>query len=427
MTEELLHFIWKYRVFEPIDLKCADGTPIEVLDPGIHNTDAGPDFFNAKIKIGETLWAGNVEMHLKSSDWLAHHHHTDKNYNNVILHVVIENDLPAHTQSNRQVPVCEIATSPLLLKKYHRLYSEQKWLVCQDGISAVSNIEWANWLERCAIAKLELRTQKIEELLTAFNGDWDQTFFVMLARSFGFGTNAEPFEMMARQTPIKAILHHGDDLKQIEAILLGQSGLLGDVPKDAYHAQLLREYTFLKAKYNLSAVDAHLFKFLRLRPGNFPTIRMAQLAAFIAQSQGMWDIFLKCGEHSSVEKQLKTAPSSYWDTHYLLGEEHQQPSRKSIGAESVRLITINAIVPFVFAYGALRANETLKQKALGWLEELPPEKNKTIEKWANYAGIHPQNAFESQALIYLRKQLCEQKKCLQCRIGHAYLAKSPST
>jgi hypothetical protein len=423
MTEELLHFIWKYRVFEPINLKCADGTPIEVLDPGIHNTDAGPDFFNAKIKIGTTLWAGNVEMHLKASDWTAHHHHTDKNYNNVILHVVVVNDLAVHTENNRQVPVCKLDASPNLLTKYRQLHNESNGLRCINGITNVNPLELANWIERCAVSKLEIRTQKIAELLNRFNGDWDQVFFVMLARSFGFGTNAEPFEQMARQTPIKAILHQCDNPLQVEAILLGQSGQLGNSPKDDYHASLIREYHFLRAKYDLKPVDGHLFKYLRLRPGNFPTIRLAQLASFIVCSKGLWDAFFKCENLLSVASLLKCPISSYWTNHYVFGEKQANQLTKTIGNGSVHLITINAIAPFVFAYGTLRSNEVLKQKAMTWLEELPPEKNKIVENWAALAAIKPANAFESQALIHLHNYFCEQKKCLQCKIGHTYLAK----
>lgn len=424
MTEELLHFIWKYRVFEPANLSCADGALLEVIDPGLHNTDAGPDFFNAKIKIGQTMWAGNVEIHKKASDWFAHNHHRDKSYNNVILHIVLDNDVVVHTENNRQVPVCQLAASPQLVVKYNRLLEDQKWLKCADGIHAVSPIDMANWLERCAVSKLELRTLKIQGLLESYKGDWDQVFFVVLARSFGFGTNADPFEMMARQTPVKILLQHADNKMMVEALLLGQSGLLGNAGTDPYHQKLVREYAFLSAKHGLKPVEGHLFKFLRLRPGNFPTVRLAQMADFICRSVGLWDSFLKANNLPQVIGLLKCAPSDYWKSHYLLGEPSVDDASKDMGLGSIRLVIINAVVPFVFAYGFLRGNETLQQKAMEWLEKLPPEKNAITDQWCVEGEIVPRNAFESQALVHLHNHYCQTKKCLQCRIGHAFLSKN---
>lgn len=422
MNEELLHFIWKYRLFEPANLKTDGGLPVEVIHPGTHNTDAGPDFFNAKIKIGDTLWAGNVEMHLKASDWNVHGHHQNGAYNNVILHVVAHNDEPVATHNGQAVPATVLEVPARLLEKYRALIGNEKWLMCQDVIGAVNPLELAGWLERCLVSRLEERAAKIESLLAQFNDDWDQVFFVLLARSFGFGVNSEPFELMARQTPFKALMHHADSPVQIEAILLGQAGLLQNAPLDDYHKQLQREYRFLATKFGLSPVDGHLFKFLRLRPMNFPTVRLVQLAAFVNRTQGLWGELLKTESLKNALQMLSAEPSDYWQTHYLLGEVSEQ-RHKTIGLASRQLVVANAVVPFMFAYGAHRGSDDLKNRAMEWLEALPAEKNNVVERWGEFGGIMPANAFEAQALMFLHRNFCEPKKCLHCRIGLTYLAK----
>jgi hypothetical protein len=273
------------------------------------------------------------------------------------------------------------------------------------------------------ISKLEERSAKIQALLSEFNGDWDQVFFVVLARSFGFGTNAQPFEMMARQTPFKVLMRHADSMVQLEALLLGQAGFLADNAKDDYHAQLVKEYRFLSEKYNLKPVEGHLFKFLRLRPVNFPTIRLCQLAAFVHKSQGLLGKLLLPDDPDGLMWLMQSKPSNYWNTHYLLGEQAADEVSKSMGVASRRLVTVNAIVPYMFAYAVHRGNEDMQNKALRWLEQLPPESNHITKGWQAHAGITPANAFDAQALVFLRNHYCIPKKCLQCKIGLLYLAK----
>jgi hypothetical protein len=424
MTEELLHFIWKYRFINSSDLKTTDGDLIEIIHPGTHNTDAGPDFFNAKVKIGDTLWAGNVEMHLKASDWAHHRHHLDAAYNNVILHVVLNDDVDVFTEKGIKVPMMKLEVIESLQHKYIELLLSEKWLVCQDALSQLNNIDWHGWLDRCLISRFEERTAKILSLLDQFNGDWEQVFFIVIARSFGFGTNSQPFEMMARQTPVRALLHHADNLLQVEAILFGQAGFIGQEPQNEYQTLLAREYGYLASKFNLKPIPVHLWKFLRLRPVNFPTIRIAQLAAFINQNGGAFESLINQHDIHAVIDLLDLQASTYWNTHYQLFEDESENHPKALGVSSRQLILINAIIPMMYAYGQHRSNDDLMAKAFDWLSKLPPEKNHIVDGWQLNGGIEAVNAYESQSLVHLRTAFCEQKKCLQCRIGLLHLKKS---
>lgn len=422
MTEELLHFLWKHRMVNSSDLKTCDGEPIEIIHPGTHNTDAGPDFFNAKVKIGSTLWAGNVEIHLRSSDWRLHHHHLNQAYNNVILHVVNQHDEEVFTQNRVVVPVMKMQTSQALSQNYQSLLDGEEWLGCKDAISQISEIELTNWLERCLISRFEERTFRIDQLLTEFENDWEQVFFLMLARSFGFGTNAQPFEMLARQTPVWSLLHHADNQLQIEAILLGQAGFISKNPLCEYEEKLGREYQFLSQKFNLKPVASHLWKFLRLRPVNFPTIRLAQLSAFIFKIKGQFETMFEVKSVDTLLQLLDVTASDYWSRHFQLYEEEGEEQVKHLGVLSRHLIIINAIVPTMYAYAARRGNDEMQAKAFDWLTSLPAENNHIINNWREY-GLKADNAFDSQALIHLRQSFCEPKKCLQCRIGFYYLNK----
>jgi hypothetical protein len=425
MTEELLHFLWKHRMVNSSDLKTCDGEPIEIIHPGTHNADAGPDFFNAKVKIGNTLWAGNVEIHLRSSDWQLHNHHLNEAYNNVILHVVGHHDQEVLTQNRVRVPVMKMQTSPALHQQYHLLMEQEQWLGCNVAISQMSQLELTNWLERCLISRFEERTARIDELLAEFDNDWEQLFFLMLARSFGFGTNAQPFEMLARQTPVRALLHHADNQLQIEAILLGQAGFISQTPQCEYEEKLAREYQFLATKFSLKPVATHLWKFLRLRPVNFPTVRLAQLATFIYKIKGQFESLFEVKSVDVLLQLLDVNASGYWSHHFRLYDDEGEEQVKHLGESSRRLIIINAIIPTMYAYAVRRGNDEMQTKAFEWLNALPAENNHIIQKWSEY-GLKSRNAFYSQSLIHLRKAFCEPKKCLQCRIGYYYLCKDLS-
>jgi hypothetical protein len=423
MTEELLQFIWKYKLYRPHVLRTSDGECVEVIDPGQPNPDAGPDFFNAKIKIDQTLWAGSVEVHLKASDWSRHKHQVNTDYNNVILHVVLDNDGEAYNQLGRKIAALQIDTHALLLEQYKTLMLEHRWLVCKDGIDQMNPVELLNWLERLVIMKLESKHQSDLQILTEFNSNWDQLFFVLLSRAFGFGLNADAFESMARSIPVNILYKHADNQFQIEALLMGQAGLLGSESTAAYYLQLKAEYQFLKEKYKLNQFSGPHCKFLRLRPNNFPTIRLSQLANFICHQQGLFEPLLKKDNLVDYLSHIEINVSEYWGTHYVFGKENIKSDVKALGLKSKHLIIINAIVPFMFSYGKHKDNSTMQDKAVDLLFKLPPEKNRIVDDWKSFAPIEVKSAFDTQGVIFLKNSFCNSKKCLKCAIGHRVLNK----
>ncbi|MBK8848271.1 MAG: DUF2851 family protein [Bacteroidetes bacterium] len=314
MTEDFLHYVWKYKLFDANQLATTDGLPVEVKSYGIHNSDSGPDFANAQIKIGDTLWAGNVEIHLRTSDWNRHRHQFDAAYTNVILHVVFEND----TKLQNQIPVLELnkCIKPTLLATYEQMMNTKSGLPCEKQLHLVKPITVTTWLDRMLTSRLEEKTQHIEELLTQTNNHWEQTFYITLARCFGFKTNALPFELLARQTPVELLAKQKDNLLQLEALLLGQAGLLDTASNDAYEKSLVREYNFLQAKFKLTPVNGSLWKFARMRPANFPTVRLAQFAMLVHKSSGLWSKVLEAKNYKSLCSLFDINASGYWDTHY---------------------------------------------------------------------------------------------------------------
>jgi hypothetical protein len=422
MSEELLHFIWKYRLYNSLNLKTSEGESVEVINPGLYNQHAGPDFFNAKIKIDNTLWVGNVEIHLKSSDWDLHGHASDHAYNNVILHVVAQRDADVINASGNKVPGLEIPFENVLLARYQNLMQKQRWIECGDALPILRPPEWSGWMENLMVEKLMEKDESVHRLLNEFNNHWDQVFFCMTARSFGAGVNGEPFEIMARQTPVNVLLLHSNNLLQVEALLFGQAGMLKSAPADAYHAKLTEEYRFLADKYGLKAIEPHLWKFLRLRPANFPTIRIAQLARFINQTSGLFEPLLRLNSPAEVQERFQLIASSYWDNHYRFGHLSADVHHKQMGKLVSASVVLNAIIPFAFVYGKQRGDESLTSKCMEWLELMPSEANSVLKNWKTHASISAVNALESQALIYLYSHYCVHRKCLSCRIGHRYLS-----
>jgi len=417
MNEEFLHYLWKYRLYKLDEYKSDDGQTIEIIHPGIQNHDAGPDFFNAKIKIGNTLWAGNVEIHLKSSDWYRHGHQNDPAYNNVILHVVLENDFKTKTYSDLTVPVWEMPIESWHLDNYKHLTGTPQKIGCANRINQIPRIEISNWIERMAIERLENKTILIEQLLSQYQNDQDEVFYILTARNFGFSVNGDAFEQMARQTPWKIVLKNRDNLETLEALFLGQAGFLSDeMFQDNYIKKLCDEYKFLKNKYSLTPISIHHWKFLRLRPSNFPTIRLMQFAKLLFQNNYSSEKILKEKDLYNIYDLLMIETSPYWETHYKPDKESPK-SKKKVGKTSAELVIMNTIVPFLFSLGTKRANEELTHKALDWLQSLPPDNNSIISDWNNIE-IVANNAMESQALIYLTKNYCINKKCLHCKIGH---------
>ena len=420
MTEEFLHYIWQYRLYSP-NLVLQTGEQVEVLHPGMHNTDSGPDFFNAKIRIGETIWAGNIEIHIQSSDWKRHNHQQDMSYDNVILHVVWRDDTTVVRSNGTPIPTLELdgLYNENSWKNYLRFMASRQWIPCDTMIAQVDPFLRNAWFDRVLIERLERKSLQVEHILSLTNNDWAHTFYRLLARNMGFKLNNQAFEMLAQSLPFQFLAKHADDLFQVEAMVFGQAGLLGHTFKDEYPEKLKKEYDFLKSKFDLNPIDAHLWRFMRLHPGNFPTLRLAQFASIIHQSGSIIGELFNSNDTSTYRKLFGAEASEYWNTHYTFGKP-SEPRRKTLGISSIDLLIINLVAPMLVAYGRWKSDTAMIEKAVDLIIQLKPENNTFTRKWAEI-GISAENAATSQALIELKSQYCDYKKCLECRIGNELL------
>ena len=418
VPEEFLHFVWENRLFFADDLQTVDGEPLEIINTGRKNSNAGPDFFNAKVKIGNTIWAGNIEIHKKASDWEKHHHTDDKAYENVILHVVEGADRKITRENGSEIATLEMAWPEQYTRNYQKLLDAQTWIACQEQFHRVDPVVLQLGFNRLMIERLEEKTGEITERLAQNRQNWNETFYQMLARMFGFKVNAIPFEMLAKAIPMNILAKHKNSRFQLEALLFGASGLLNEeLFGDDYFLKLREEFGFLLKKYDLKPVEAHLWKFMRLRPGNFPTIRIAQLAALIHRSQGLFSKILETEKTEELKNLFNVKASEYWDAHYRFNKPSPRKYSKELGENSINTLIINVVVPFLFVYGEKQNRHHLKNRALEFLEELPSENNSILEKWENI-GVSARSAFESQALLQLKNKHCSLKKCLTCPIGN---------
>ena len=416
MKEEFLQFIWEHHLFTSNQLQTVDGRPLQILSTGRPNFDSGPDFFNARIKIGETTWAGNIEIHQKSSHWMLHKHDEDEAYSNVILHVVEHFDKPVIV-NQQELPTLELKYRSEILENFEQLLKSKKWIACEEKLPNVDAFILRFWYSSLMIERLQSKTEAILEILQQNTNNWNETFYQLLARNFGMKINSLPFELLARSLPLQILAKHKNSLLQIEALLFGSSGLLNEVLLgDDYFLSLRNEYSFLYKKYNLSGVDAHLWKFMRLRPVNFPTIRIAQLASLIHQSSALFSRILEIEDLEELRELFNITASEYWNTHYQFNKTSRENKPKHIGDSFFQNLVINTISPLLFVYGDQHLSQAMKDRALNFLEKLSPESNQITDKWAEL-GIDSRSAFESQALIHLKKQYCENKKCLHCQIG----------
>ncbi len=417
MTEEFLHYIWKYSLFNNYNLTADTGEKIDVLNPGYPNINAGPDFINATIIINGIKWAGNVEIHINSSDWNKHNHTNDKAYDNVILHAVMNNDQITKRTNGETIPAIELKFDKYLYNIYSRLISNELWIPCQNEINKIDDFTMDYWLNVLLIARLELKVRAIYNTLKATNNDWEETFYIHLARNFGLNVNSLPFEILAKSLPFKYLLRHKNSITQIEALLFGQAGFLNNsIPEDNYYIKLKSEYNFLKNKFRLNPIDHHMWKFLRLRPRNFPTIRLAQFAALIYNSNRLFSKVIECDSIAQLRKYFNVETSDYWNNHFIFGKESNKEV-KSIGDSAFNIIVINTIIPFLFAFGQYKGKEELKERTIGFYTEIPAEDNSITRKWGKL-GIISKCAFYSQALIQLKNQYCSHKECLHCLIGN---------
>ncbi len=414
MEEKILYFLWKYKLYKNPTL-TETGDYFEVINQGIQNHDSGADFINAKIKIGATLWAGNVEIHLKSSDWYVHNHHKDEAYNNVILHVVLQNDKETINQKNEKVPVFELKPDEKLYEKYKELVKGSHELSCSTDLHLLDNFRLKFWLNNVLFERLAEKTEVIKQKLYANKNHWEETFYQILARNFGFKLNAEPFERLAASLPLKYLAKHHDNLLQIEALLFGQAGFLLEDSSEAYHQSLKREYEHLAKKFGLKPIEKHNWKFLRTRPGNFPTLRIAQFAKLIYLSSSLFSKILDAKTIDDVKNLFSVKLSGFWENHYTF-DKFSPKKEKVLGANSLDNILINTVVPFLFLYGETKDQQALKDKAIYWLENIKAENNKIIRLW-KAAGVKVPNAFFSQAIIQQTNNYCKHGKCLDCGIG----------
>lgn len=423
--EEFLHYIWENRLFNASDLKTTDGEQLEILQTGKRNTNAGPDFFNARIKLNETIWVGNVEIHKSSGDWQKHLHQNDKAYDNVILHAVEKFDGDVTRTNGEKIPSLVISYPDYYRENYEKLLESRSWIACQDQFYKADPILLQLGFNRLMIERLEDKTAQITDRLDKNKNDWNETFYQMMARMFGFKVNALPFDLLAKSLPLQVIAKHKSNLQQIEALLFGNSGLLNEqLLGDDYYLELRNEYSFLFKKFKLKGIEGHLWKFMRMRPGNFPTIRIAQFAALIHRSHALFSKIIEIEKLDELKELFKVQASEYWSTHYSFNKCSKRKTIKELGENSINTIIINVVIPFLFVYGEKQNKNELKNRALEFLEELPPESNSIITGWQKL-GVETRSAFETQALIQLKNKYCEQKKCLNCHIGAKLVQTNP--
>lgn len=419
--EQLLHYVWKHKIFPLRELKTTNGKHLEVINPGLANRNAGPDFFNAKIKIDGVLWVGNIEIHQRSSDWIRHSHHTNKIYDSVILHVATTVDAEITRTNGEPIPQIQLECPAYVAANYQQLLATDNYPPCYRILPSLSTFTVHSWMSALQMERFEQKTNQIKERLKHYNNHWEDTLFTTIARNFGFGLNGDAFETWAKNIPFRAVDKHRDNLFQIEALFFGQAGLLADQEGDDYYLKLKREYEYLAHKFNLTPMDVTRWRFLRLRPNNFPHVRIAQLATLYYHTYGLLSMLLEKNTLKDVRELLKGGSSEYWVHHYTFGG-NSTPHPKTLSQSSLDLLIINSVVPFLYAYGLHKGNESLCNRATAFLEELKPENNYITRMWEQ-CGMKASHAGDSQALIQLKKEYCDRKRCLYCRIGYEYLKK----
>jgi hypothetical protein len=413
--EKLLQYIWQFQYFNTSELKTVEGEKLQILFPGRINLHQGPDFSEARIKIDDTVLAGSVELHVRTSEWTDHGHDADPNYKNVVLHVVFANDV---THSNLPILELQPRISKVLLDKYAALMSSPAFIPCANSVQQVKSIIWHSWKERLLAERLTRKSSVVMDFLKECNDHWEQCFWWLLARNFGMKVNNDAFEAVARSVPVNVLAKHKSQIHQLEALLFGQAGLLGGTFQEEYPKLLQREYAFLRKKYGLNPVHTPVH-YLRMRPGNFPTIRLAQLAALIQNSAHLFSRILDIEDSKELNTLFTVTANDYWHYHYRF-DDASSFRKKTIGANAIENIIINTVVPVLFTYGLYHKEEKLKSRAVLWLEQLQPELNSITQGFMDL-GLPNKSAFDSQAYIELKTQHCDHRQCLQCAIGNVLL------
>lgn len=418
MKEEFIYYLWENRLLH-LDLKTTDNEEITILSVGIRNHDSGADFVNARIKIGDALWAGQVEIHVRASDWFKHNHHNDANYDSVILHVVYENDT-----DSLKIPTLEIKDKfdISIFHKYNWFFGSRNWIPCGEFVGGVQNFTLISWLDRMLVERLENECKDLDFKLKNNHYDWEQAFYQRLMRYFGLKVNNDSFEYLSRILPLNLLLRHRDNDIYIESMMFGCAGFLERDFEEDYPSLLKRDFMMLKSKFGLKVMPLSNWKFLRLRPPNFPTIRIAQLAKIITKNGNMFSKIRDADDIQEIRDLFDVELNSYWDNHFQFDKTSKVERRKILGKTAVDLIIINAIVPMLFYYGHTHSLESYKEKAMSFLEQIEAEDNLIIRNFQN-SGVVLQNAFQTQAILYMYKYYCKRRRCLECRI-YSVLSKS---
>jgi len=419
MQEAFLHFVWQYQYFDKNELCTTEGSPIEIYDQGFLQHDAGPDFSQCRMRIGELQWSGNVEIHVESSAWVQHHHHEDRAYDNVILHVVWDNDLEIHRTDGTLLPVLELKnrTDSSLLTRYEKLINQPTPILCEHQYDSVSNIVKLSMWEKALMNRLERKAEEVTLLYEQLENDWEDTAYRLLGKNFGFKINADTFLQLIKSVPLKYIHKHANNLLQVEALLFGQAGFLEDAEGDAYYLSLRKEYSFLNKKYQIAELklEQYQWKFMRLRPANFPTIRIAQLATILVNLKHVFSLILNTNSSKELYQLFSQPISEYWNTHYHFGKESQNRTKK-IGKPSVENMMINTVVPILVSYGRKHQEQQYVDRAVAFLQQLKPENNRITRIWESL-DQPIKSAFDSQAAIELHNEYCLKRRCLSCNIG----------
>jgi hypothetical protein len=423
MQESFLHFLWRFQYFNKQELHTSQGEPMQILRPGTPHTDAGPDFRQARVLIGALEWVGNVEIHLRSSDWNCHAHQHNAAYDNVILHVVWQDDRPIRRSDGTQIPTLELQhrADQRLLFRYQKLLQNQDLIPCAGQFTEVGALEKLSMLDKVLMRRIEQKAMLVEELWQANKQDWEETSYQLLARNFGFKLNSDTFLRLSQALPLKLLHKHRNNIAQLEAMLFGQAGLLESENTDSYAQAIGREYEFLSHKYRLKdqALSSHEWKFLRLRPANFPTVRLAQLAQLVSHEPSLFSLLTQSDTAKEVITKLQVRQSMYWQEHYVWGKP-AQGKVPALGKSAAENILINTAVPLLVCYARQQERHGYLDRAVAWLEQLPAEHNHVTVMWEQL-GLSVKHAFDSQGCIELYNHFCTPRHCLQCNIGVALL------
>jgi hypothetical protein len=423
MQEAFLHYLWKHKKFNTLQLKTVAGDTIAIQAVGQHNQNSGPDFFNAQLNIANQLWAGNVEIHIKSSDWYVHQHETDKHYDNVILHVVWEYDAEIFRKDNTEIPTLELKyyVDNSLLNNYKRLFNaSQKWINCETDFASINTFTLNNWLERLYFERLNRKSDEIQLILKQSTNDWEAVLFKLLAKNFGLKVNGEAFASIANSLEFSIVRKQQSNVEQLEALFFGQASLLEDTIEDAYYIKQQKNYLFLKQKFSLSNKDVTPIQFFRLRPASFPTIRLSQLAMLYSKHKNVFAKLMELKTRKAIYDLFLIETTTYWETHYTFSKE-SKASKKRITKAFVDLLIINTLIPLKFSYAKYQG-QSKDNELVELIQEIASEKNSIINAFNKMKPIS-KTALHSQALIQLKANYCDKNKCLQCAIGNSILTR----